>query len=251
VINGHVDTPVAAPASRPLDPQLSPGSDAPGVTIAPGETVDGIRVDPAAPLVPLDPDADRDRYGRMQETHRGIIERFVEPIVPWVILLDPDRGPYVNPGTKARLLQQAFGDVVLTIIIPGSKAGRVAAIAEEAFTATEMAAVREVEAMTAAGVPAEIEAAFRAGGAELRVGERTILVDPGVPASGLTLFGENGFIVGGLAFQTEGELIRTLLHETHRLLTTQSAQGVTAAMAASETSAAASFAERAFSAFFK
>jgi len=46
------------------------------------------------------------------------------------------------------------------------------------------------------GIPlGQLREAFEAGGAELNIGARTILVDPGVPASGMTLFGENGFVV--------------------------------------------------------
>jgi hypothetical protein len=108
-----------------------------------------------------------------------------------------------------------------------------------------MAVVNEVR-----GIPlGQLRAAFEAGGAELNIGGRTILVDPGVPASGMTLFGENGFMLGREAFASEAELTKTLLHETHRLVTSQGAAGVTGSLAASETNAAFSFAERAWRLF--
>lgn len=102
------------------------------------------------------------------------------------------------------------------------------------------------------GIPlGQLRAAFEAGGAELNIGGRTILVDPGAPVSGMTLFGENGFLVGREAFVTDAELTKTLLHETYRLTTSQAASGVSGSLATSETNAAFTFAERAFEAHFK
>jgi hypothetical protein len=74
----------------------------------------------------------------------------------------------------------------------------------------------------------------RCAGAELNIGGRTILVDPGVPSSGTTLFGENGFIVGREAFTSDAELTKTLLHETLRPVTNQSAVDVSGEVATSE-----------------
>jgi hypothetical protein len=102
------------------------------------------------------------------------------------------------------------------------------------------------------GIPlGQLRAAFEAGGGELSIGGRTILVDPGVPASGMTLFGENGFVLGREAFISDAELTQTLLHETHRLVTSRGAAGVSGSLAAAETNAAFSFAQRAWGAFFK
>jgi hypothetical protein len=67
----------------------------------------------------------------------------------------------------------------------------------------------------------------------------------------MTLFGENGFVLGREAFVSEAELTKTLLHETYRLTTSQSAVGVSGAVASAETNEAFSFAERAYGAWFK
>jgi hypothetical protein len=61
----------------------------------------------------------------------------------------------------------------------------------------------------------------------------------------MTMFGENGFIIGREAFSSPGEFARTILHELYRLSYSASAGGVTASVATQETAAAASFAERA------
>ena len=56
----------------------------------------------------------------------------------------------------------------------------------------------------------------------MAVNGRTILYEPTLNASGMTLFGENGFIIGREAFKNNQELTKTLLHELHRLATTAS-----------------------------
>lgn len=66
-----------------------------------------------------------------------------------------------------------------------------------------------------------------------------------MPASGMTMFGENGFLIGREAFTSESELTKTVLHELYRLNTSASAGGVSGELAAQETAAAADFANRA------
>lgn len=87
--------------------------------------------------------------------------------------------------------------------------------------------------------------AFKAGaGIELKIGARTIIVEPAAPMSGMTLFSEKAFVLGKEAFSSPKELAKTILHELYRL--ENSAMGATnGAKAASETRAAANFAERA------
>jgi hypothetical protein len=114
------------------------------------------------------------------------------------------------------------------------------------FSTTEMSVINEVSGISLN----QLRAAFDAGGAELNIGGRTILVDPGVPSSGFTLFGENGFVVGREAFASNAELTKTLLHEIFRLSTGQVASGATQASVTAQTVDAASFAEDAFNAFF-
>ncbi len=81
--------------------------------------------------------------------------------------------------------------------------------------------------------------------ASVTIGGRTILYEPGLSASGMTLFGENGFVIGRGAFASSGEMGSTVLHELYRLGFSASAGGVSGALAAQETAAAAGFAARA------
>lgn len=80
------------------------------------------------------------------------------------------------------------------------------------------------------------------------VNGRTIQYEPDLPASGMTMFGEDGFLIGREAFTNPGELDRTVLHELHRLRTSQSSAGVSGSLATNETQAAFDFANRAFEA---
>ncbi len=77
-----------------------------------------------------------------------------------------------------------------------------------------------------------------------------IQYEPGLPASGMTLFTENGFLIGREAFRSSAQLQKTVLHELHRLTTSASnASGsVSAAQAAAETRTAFYFAEKAVNA---
>lgn len=47
------------------------------------------------------------------------------------------------------------------------------------------------------------------------IGGRFIQYEPSLPASGMTWFGEGGFVLGPDAFVSEAELIRTCLHELY------------------------------------
>ena len=78
--------------------------------------------------------------------------------------------------------------------------------------------------------------------AEVSLGGRPILYEPGLPSSGFTLFQEGGFVLGPEAFASEHELASTLLHESHRLLTSGQAKGIHSGLASSESDAAARFA---------
>jgi hypothetical protein len=81
--------------------------------------------------------------------------------------------------------------------------------------------------------------------ATVTVNGRLIQYEPGLPASGMTMFGENGFLIGPEAFASESELQQTVLHELYRLNTSASSAGVSASLATQETQAAAGFAARA------
>lgn len=83
--------------------------------------------------------------------------------------------------------------------------------------------------------------------AAVRIGQRTISYEPDLQAPGFS-WAERGFHLGKQAFSSQAELIKTVLHELHRL-GTSSVIGNTAAQqaATAETQAAASFAEKAYS----
>ncbi|MEM7359644.1 MAG: hypothetical protein AAF431_11150 [Pseudomonadota bacterium] len=74
---------------------------------------------------------------------------------------------------------------------------------------------------------------------------RLIQYEPGLPASGMTMFGENGFLIGREAFESLQELDRTILHELYRLRNSTSSGGVSGALATQETEEAFNFAMRA------
>lgn len=73
-----------------------------------------------------------------------------------------------------------------------------------------------------------------------------MVYEPGLPSSGFTLFGEHGFAMGPEAFANEAETGKTVLHEMHRLSTSQAASGVSAGLASSETQSAFDFANNAY-----
>jgi len=79
----------------------------------------------------------------------------------------------------------------------------------------------------------------------IKVEGKTIQYEPQLPSSGMTMFGENGFVIGPEAFKSSVEMEKTVLHELHRLKTTVSGNGVSGELASQETQAAFDFAERA------
>ncbi|MGW6421023.1 polymorphic toxin-type HINT domain-containing protein, partial [Streptomyces sp. NPDC055055] len=81
---------------------------------------------------------------------------------------------------------------------------------------------------------------------EISVGGVGVLYEPGLPSSGFTLFSENSFVMGPVAFQSEAETAKTLLHESHRLATSKVAGGVSAGLVSSETDGAFDFANKAY-----
>ncbi len=86
------------------------------------------------------------------------------------------------------------------------------------FTKTEHAIITEVQRIMASHEIAQIRAAHVAGASVTRrIGERFIQYEPDLPASGMTMFAANGFLLGREAFVSEAELTKTLLHELYRL----------------------------------
>jgi hypothetical protein len=120
----------------------------------------------------------------------------------------------------------------------------------ESFTATEQSIIIEARRILSSPLFARMRAAQAAGkGVIVRINGRLIQYEPGAPCSGMTLFGENGFLLGREAFRSESEVVKTLLHELHRLTTSVvRSEGATMATVHSETQAAKVFADQAFKA---
>jgi RHS repeat-associated protein len=132
----------------------------------------------------------------------------------------------------------AAGPVVFSRL--AAAGGRLAPKAQAART---MAEARSI--LRSSGMGTLRNAAVRNVSAEVRIGGRTVIYEPGMKESGMTLFGENGFVLGRNAFSSSGELTKTVLHELYRL-TTSARGGASAASVANETAAAWRFADRAY-----
>lgn len=116
------------------------------------------------------------------------------------------------------------------------------------FTATENVVIREVRGMLASEKLHILREAYKAGKpARVLINGRTVQYEPELLASGMTMFGENGFYIGPKAFSSSAELTKTLLHELHRLATrTIRTGGASQAGVTTETEAAFALAERAY-----
>lgn len=84
------------------------------------------------------------------------------------------------------------------------------------------------------------------------INDRIIQVEPQAPFSGMTLFAENGFVLGKEAFISKEELIKTLLHEIYRLETSaiRKTGNATQEIVTGETKAASEFVDKAIASFF-
>ena len=117
----------------------------------------------------------------------------------------------------------------------------------DALSASETVVVQEAAHILKAPQFAEALLAMKEGTAtELKIAERTILLEPDAPLSGMTLFEEGGFVIGKEALASTRELYKTVLHELYRLHMSESSEaGVNSDLVSSETEAAFNFAEKA------
>ncbi|CAN7548504.1 RHS repeat-associated core domain-containing protein [Bradyrhizobium sp. LjRoot220] len=149
-----------------------------------------------------------------------------------------------NAGAFVGIQAGAF--VGMLPFLASDGAFRVAPAAGGAFSQAERAIIREGRSIVTSPQMAELAAAHSAGESlTVRIGGRMIQYEPNLPASGMTMFGENGFLIGRPAFATNAELNMTVLHELYRLRFSNAAAGVSGQLAAQETQAAAAFAARA------
>jgi LysM repeat protein len=132
-----------------------------------------------------------------------------------------------------------------------AKGGAAAADALAGFTAAERAAIAEAKQILASPEMMQIRQAQALGkDIMVKIGGRVIQYEPGMPASGLTNFAENGFVIGREAFASEAELTKTILHELYRLTTSVLRGSADSAGVTQETKAAFEFAERAWAKVF-
>jgi hypothetical protein len=114
------------------------------------------------------------------------------------------------------------------------------------FNQVESNIINEAKGIMNSADFAKIRAAHNAGQSiTVIINGRIIQYEPGLNASGMTMFGENGFLIGNEAFSTSSELGKTVLHELHRLNTSSIANGASAELVAQETQAAFDFANKA------
>ena len=114
------------------------------------------------------------------------------------------------------------------------------------FNQTETKIINEARGILDSKEMSQIQQAHASGQpVTVVINGRIIQYEPNLPASGMTMFGENGFLIGKEAFKSQVELQKTILHELHRLNTSSSASGVSSSLAAKETKAAFDFAEKA------
>jgi RHS repeat-associated protein len=120
------------------------------------------------------------------------------------------------------------------------------------FSEVESGIINEARIMINSSKFATLRAAQNSGNPVIvNIGGRLIQYEPELQASGMTMFGENGFLIGREAFSSSSELYKTVLHELYRLKTSASSSGVSSVLATSETNAAFDFAERAIKVLFK
>jgi hypothetical protein len=120
------------------------------------------------------------------------------------------------------------------------------------FPAAERAVIAEVKAMQGTGLYAKARAAMASGQeVEVVIGTRTIIIAPQMPASGMTFFADNVFVIGREALVSEAEFFKTLLHELYRLAFQRGIQAGAVGAATEPTAAAAAFAERAIALFVR
>ena len=115
------------------------------------------------------------------------------------------------------------------------------------FSHVEQRIIEEARSMLASPEFVDLQNAYQAGeSATVNIAGRSVQYEPGLPASGISNFGEGGFVLGPEAFKSVKELRKTVLHELHRLNTSQQAvEGVYAELVEKETKAAIDFAEEA------
>ena len=151
------------------------------------------------------------------------------------------------PGLKKILIARGYLKGEAAVVETERIAVRI-----KGFTEVESRVINEARTIINSSEFAKIEVAQKTGQSiTVNIGSRTIQYEPGLPASGMTMFGENGFLIGREAFTSKEELAKTVLHELYRLNTSASSAGVSAELATQETQAAFDFAGKAYKELIK
>jgi hypothetical protein len=150
-------------------------------------------------------------------------------------------------GTVTRSMLGSDAKFVAPEVVPDSEIAATAGPkVYPGFTDGESQVINEAQGIINSPELSQMQQANAAGQPlTVTVNGRLIQYEPDLPASGMTMFGENGFLIGPEAFTSQDELQQTVLHELYRLNTSASADGVSGSLAAQETQAAADFAARA------
>jgi len=151
-----------------------------------------------------------------------------------------------NEGRRYQHPPNRPNDREVVVVVPAALA--VPVVEETEMLPGDQEIMDETATILASPELAQIREAHAKGEPiEVRIGSRALLYEPECQECGMTLFGEDGFIIGQGAFARAGELEKTLLHELRRLRMSQvRTDGATAAQVLEETKDAASFAERVF-----
>jgi hypothetical protein len=111
------------------------------------------------------------------------------------------------------------------------------------FSAAETGVINEARSIVTSPEMSELAAAHGAGESlTVNVSGRVIQYEPNLPASAMTMFDDNGFLMGPEAFSSDSENSQTILHELYRLNFSEASGGVSGELATYETEAAAAFA---------
>lgn len=121
-------------------------------------------------------------------------------------------------------------------------------VAAEAIPAGDAAVIGRSQAMFNSPELGALRSAHGSGvSAEVNIGGSVIRYEPSYSGSGMTMFGDDGFILGRHAFSSQEELAKTLLHENYRLGYSQvPGIGANGDLVAKETGNAFDFAEMYF-----
>jgi tetratricopeptide (TPR) repeat protein len=165
--------------------------------------------------------------------------------LPLIMTAAPVAAAYLRTGGNGSLHRIAASEAgAVGPMTQGAMRTSTALLPE--LSAAESQIVGEAQVILRSPQFAQLRAAYQSGQpAAINIGGRLIQYEPQLPASGMTLFQEKGFVMGREAFTSQLEAQRTILHELYRLHASAAAGGMTGSLASQETKAAYDFADKA------